>query len=124
MPEPLPSYKEIGLSLKDYSFNCPVGPWRAQLVGKAWGKIRNIILFFDEVGTAKYYCVCVFNESWHKAEDGGIDFRYGGKVGEYFELETGKTRTGKTKLVAARIIASPVEPSADAQTPDTLMPVS
>jgi hypothetical protein len=125
MHDPLPSYKEIAFSFSDYGFDCPVGAWRARLDCKAWGKKRNILLFFTEVGTDKSYCACVFNETYHQPESGGIDFRDSGKPGQLFELETGKTKSGRSKLISARIIASPEEekPSADTRTAAALVPV-
>lgn len=123
MREPLPSYKELTFDFSEFPFDCPVGVWRARLVMKAWGKRRNILLYFSEESTGRKYCISVFDESWHKAEDGGIDFRFAGQLGELFELETAKTRTGRTKFLSARAIAE-TDKAADAPEPQALIPVS
>ncbi len=104
-PEPLPDYRELGSGTREYSFDSPVGVWRARLDAKAWGKRRNILLYFSELETERKYCLSVFNETRHRADDGIVDFRFKGQPGECFELETGKTRTGRSRFLAARIIA-------------------
>jgi len=103
--DPLPSYKELGLDFEEFPFDCPVGVWRGRLCCKAWGKRRNILLYFTEITTDKGYCLCVFNETYHAAEDGRIDFRRTGQAGQIFELETGRTRTGRTRFLSARVIS-------------------
>ena len=122
MSDPLPSYKELTFDLREYAFDCPVGVWRARLRMKAWGKISNILLYFSEEGTGKKYCISVFHGTYHSAEDRGINFRFGGQVGELFELETAKNRSGRTKFLSAQVIAgTDNQPAADM---DALTPVS
>ena len=109
-PDPLPDYRELGSQARQYDFDCPVGVWRARLDAKAWGKRRNILLYFSELEPQRKYCLSVFNETRHRAEDGMVDFRYEGRAGECFELETGKTRTGRSRFLAARILPGPDAP--------------
>ncbi|HTR34985.1 MAG TPA: hypothetical protein VMH80_03735 [Bryobacteraceae bacterium] len=115
-PERLPDYRELGSYTLLYTFDCPVGVWRARLDDKAWGKRRNILLYFSELETGKKYCLSVFNETRHAADDGIINFRYRGRIGECFELETGKSRTGRSRFLAARIVPGPdaAQPHAEA----------
>jgi hypothetical protein len=121
----LPSYKDLGIYLREYSFDCPVGEWRARLDAKAWGKQRNILLYFTQVGTGRKYCVSLYQLSYYVPEDAQFDFRRAGKPGERFALETAKRRTGTTRLLSARIIpASEQEEPAVTATPATLTPVS
>ena len=120
MPAPLPTYKEIPLSLKDYTFDCPVGVWRARLDGKAWGTRRNILLYFFRVETNTAHCISVFNETYHSAEDRRIDFRYSGQPGQVFELETAKTRTGRTRFLAARLVTGPEQEAPAEAAPEAL----
>lgn len=120
-PEPLPDYRDLGYWMREYTFDCPVGVWHAHLDAKAWGKRRNILLYFSELETERKFCLSVFNETRHRADDGVIDFRYRGRVGECFELETGKSRTGRSRFLAARII-DPDAPGVDERA--TAMPVS
>jgi hypothetical protein len=101
----LPSYKELTFDFGGFSFDCPVGVWRARLRCKAWGKRRNILLYFTEIGAEKGYCISVFHETYHAADDRRIDFRRTGRPGGLFELETGKTRTGRTRFLSAKVLA-------------------
>lgn len=121
-PEPLPDYRDLGYWMREYTFDCPLGVWRARLDAKAWGKRRNILLYFSELELDRKYCLSVFNETRHAADDGIIDFRYRGRIGECFELETGRTRTGRSRFLAARIIADTNGPGTDEQA--ALTPVS
>ena len=116
----LPSYKDIPHRF-DYTFDCPVGVWRARLHAKAWGRQQNLIMYFSETETGAKYCISVFKPSSYKPEDGGFPFRAKGQPGEQFELQTAKTRTGRTKLLSARILPEegPQAP-ANAETGDTL----
>jgi hypothetical protein len=125
MIDPLPSYRDLSLDFGEFPFGCPEGIWRARLVAKAWGKRRNILLYFRELGTDKGYCISVFDETHHSPEDRAIDFRFAGSAGELFELETGKTRTGRTKFLSAKIIPDPEnEPGAETPAGRALTPVS
>ncbi len=125
MPDPLPSYKELTFDFGEFPFECPEGAWRARLVMMAWGKRRNILLYFRELDTGKGHCISVFDETYHAPEDRSFDFRYMGKAGQVFELETGKTRTGRTRFLSARIITEDdTQPAAVAAQPETLTPVS
>lgn len=107
----LPSHKHLTFDFAEYPFHCPVGLWRARLVMKAWGKNRNILLYFREVGTERGYCLTVFDPTLYAPRDGSINFRRTGEIGQLFELETGKTRGGRTSFLSAAIVAAsaPVE---------------
>ena len=109
MLDPLPKYRELTFDFKEYPFECPIGVWRARLVMMAWGKRRNILLYFRELETNSGHCISVFDETYHMAADRRFDFRYMGKTGQVFELHTAKTRTGRTRFLSARIIAEPSE---------------
>ncbi len=119
----LPSYKELTFDFGEFSFDCPVGVWRARLRCKAWGKRRNILLYFTEIGTEKGYCISVFKETCHAADDRRIDFRRTGKKGQLFELETGKTRTGRTRFLSARIVTGPEDEGTPGAAADSLAAV-
>jgi hypothetical protein len=120
----LPSYKDLPYCF-EYTFHCPVGMWRARLDAKAGGKQRTILLYFTEEGTGKRYLIAVFNTSYYTPEDRGFDFRLQGQPGDFFELETGRTRTGRSKLLSAKIIPDERQPVADdMRTPEMLTPVS
>ena len=98
----IPSYKDI-YAFSEYSFECPVGVWKARLDAKAWGKQRNILLFFSEMETGKKYCLSVFLPRLYRALDNGLNFRSADALpGDVFELETGKTKTGRTKFISAK----------------------
>jgi hypothetical protein len=107
MLDTLPSYTELGSRAFDYTFECPVGVWRARLDAKAWGKGRTILLYFSETGTGRKYCVCVFKATYFAAADLGINFRIMGRPGQTFEITTAKTRTGRTRFLTASIITEP-----------------
>lgn len=107
MLDTLPSYEELGSRAFDYTFECPVGVWRARLDAKSWGKGRTILLYFSETATGRKYCVCVFDATYYAAADRGINFRLMGRPGQTFELSTAKTRTGRTSFLSATIIAAP-----------------
>ena len=120
----LPSYKDLP-HWREYTFDCPVGVWRARLDAKAWGKQRTILLYFTEEGTGQRYLIAVFNTSYYMPEDRGFDFRLQGQPGDFFELETGKTRTGRSKLLSAKILPQEGQPeSAEAEPKDMLTLVS
>jgi hypothetical protein len=106
MLDPLPSYTELGSRAFRYSFECPVGVWRARLDAKAWGKGRTILLYFSEIGSGMKYCVCVFDATYYAAADRGINFRRTGLPGQIFDLNTAKTRTGRTRFLSASVIAA------------------
>jgi hypothetical protein len=120
----LPSYKDIPYRSL-YTFDCPVGVWRACLDAKAWGRQQNLIMYFSQSDTGNKYCICVFKPSYYKPEDGRFAFRVQGQPGEFFELETAQTRTGRTKLLSARILSEEARvDSPDAETAGTLTQVS
>jgi hypothetical protein len=120
----LPSYKDLPYCF-EYTFLCRVGVWRARLDGKAWGKQRTILLYFTEEETGTRYCLAVFNTSYYMPEDRRFDFRRQGQPGDFFELETGETRTGRSKLMSAKILPQERQPgSAEAELKDLLTPVS
>jgi|SRR5579864_7272329 len=120
----LPGYKHLGLYMRDYTFECPAGVWRARLDGKAWGKKKNILLFFSDADTDKKYCISLFFfTTYYRPEDGGFDFREAGNRGDVFELETAVGPTGRTRLVSARLI-DPSAKTPDAATLETLASVS
>jgi hypothetical protein len=102
-------YKEISNRF-EYTFDCPEGVWSAHLDARAWGKQRNILLYFSELDTGKKYALGVFLTGVYpyRPGDGSLNFYSEAQPGEYFELATGQTRTGKTKLVSARKIQAPV----------------
>ena len=110
MLDPLPNYTELGTRAWDYTFECPVGVWRARLDAKAWGKGRTILLYFSETGSGKKYCVCVFDATYYAPADRSINFRRTGQPGQTFELETAKTRTGRTRFLSASLIVE-LQPS-------------
>src|ERR1035438_9442361 len=97
----LPNYKDLPYRW-EYTFDCPVGVWRARLDAKAWGTQQNILLYFSEVETKKKYCISVFKPSSWAPEEVCIGFRHQGQPGQLFELETAQTGTGRTKLARAR----------------------
>ena len=98
-------YKELP-SRFDYRFACPVGVWTARLDAKAWGKHRNLLLYFSEIGTEALYATSVFWTQGYGPERGIINFKTAAEPGDIFELETAKTRTGSIKLVRAVKIES------------------
>lgn len=104
MVEPLPSYQELGSWVFTYSFDCPVGTWRARLDAKAWGKSPTILLYFSEIPTDRKYCLSVFHATFYAPAERGINFRHDGKPGQIFELKTGKTRTGRSSFLSARLV--------------------
>jgi hypothetical protein len=124
MLDPLPSYKELGSLAFDYTFDCPVGVWRARLDAKAWAKTRTILLYFTELETDKRYCVSVFDATYYSARDGGINFRRSGERGQVFDLETAKTRTGRTSFRAATIIGGAENEDAAHTAAPEIMPIS
>jgi hypothetical protein len=107
-------YKEIS-DRWEYTFDCPLGVWIGRLDAKAWGKKSNILLYFSEVDSGKKYCISVYRPTQHRAEDGGLTFRYEGEPGDLFELSTAKTRTGKSKLVSAKQVTPPPRFLAEAE---------
>jgi hypothetical protein len=120
----LPSYKALPYCF-EYTFLCREGVWRARLDAKAWGKQRTILLYFTEEETGNRYCLAVFNTSYYMPEDRRFDFRRQGQPGDFFELETGETRTGRSKLMSAKILPQEGQPgSAGAETKGILTPVS
>jgi hypothetical protein len=120
----LPSYRDIPYRSR-YIFGCPVGEWRARLDAKAWGRQQNLIMYFSQSGTGHKYCISVFKPSCYKPEDGRFAFRVHGQPGEFFELETARTRTGRTELLSARILAEEARADfPDAETARTLTLVS
>ena len=99
----LPNYRDLPYRW-EYTFDCPVGVWRARLDAKAWGKQKNILLYFSEGETAKKYCISLFKTSSYGPEEDGVGFRHIGQPGQLFELETAQTRTGRTKLISAKTL--------------------
>jgi hypothetical protein len=125
MPDPLPSYRELTFDFKEYPFECPDGIWRARLVAKAWGKGKNILLYFRKLDTNKGHCIAVFHSTFFAPIERAINFRQTGEPGEVFELETGKTRTGRTRFLSARLIEEPEsQTTTDKEVAGALTPVS
>jgi hypothetical protein len=96
-------YKHIA-NRSAYTFDCPDGVWKAHLDAKAWGKLRNLLLYFSELESGRKYATSVFLTSAlpYQPEKGGVNFKSEAEPGDCFELETARTRIGKTKLVFAR----------------------
>jgi len=46
----LPSYKDIPYRSL-YTFDRPVGVWRARLDAKEWGRQQNLIMYFSQSGS-------------------------------------------------------------------------
>jgi hypothetical protein len=100
----LSEYQQIA-ERGQYAFGCPVeGVWRARLDAKAWGKSKNILLYFSAVETDTKHALSVFWPNGYRPAKGGFSFRDEGEAGDMFELETAKTKTGTAKLVFARKI--------------------
>jgi hypothetical protein len=108
-------YKHIG-NRWEYTFVCPEGVWKAHLDAKAWGKQRNLLLYFSEMESGRKYVISVYVTSAlpYQPEKGGINFKVEAEPGDYFELETAPTRTGRIKLVLARKLATPPESTGEA----------
>jgi hypothetical protein len=98
---PILGYKYLSSARYDYRFECPVGVWTARLDMKAWGKKRNLLLYFSERGTDAPYAISVFWTTGYSGEHGAVNFKSDAEPGEMFQLETAKTRTGTIKLVRA-----------------------
>ena len=60
----IPGYKHLSSQRFDYTFDCPAGVWIARLDAKAWGKKRNLLLYFSEMGADAAYALCENNEEW------------------------------------------------------------
>ena len=101
-------FKELSIARFDYRFECPQGVWKARLDAKAWGKKRNLLLYFSEVETDKRYAASVFWTNGYGPERGVINFKSDAEPGEYFQLETARTRTGTSKLVSATKIPADI----------------
>jgi hypothetical protein len=95
----------------EYTFACPAGVWKAHLDAKAWGKQRNLLLYFSEMESGRKYVTSVFLTGAlpYQPEKGGVNFKVEAEPGDYFELETAQTRTGRIKLVSARKLATLAE---------------
>ena len=97
-------YKHIE-NRREYSFECPMGIWKARLDAKAWGTAQNLLLYFTELETNTKYVTLVFQTGSglpYSPQKGGVNFQNEAEPGESFELASEKTRTGKSKLVTAR----------------------
>jgi hypothetical protein len=103
-------YKYID-NRREYTFACPEGVWKAHLDAKAWGKQRNLLLYFSEMESGRKYVTSVFLTGAlpYQPEKGGVNFKSEAEPGDYFELETAQTRTGRIKLVSARKLATLAE---------------
>jgi hypothetical protein len=86
----------------DYTFGCPDGEWTATLDHKAWGKTRNLILYFTEQETGAKYWLSVFHNDRYKAHDGSLDFKDEAEPGEVFILTTRRSKTGNPVLQSAK----------------------
>lgn len=106
-------YKQID-NRWEYTFACPEGVWTAHLDAKAWGKQRNLLLYFSEVESGRKYVTSVFltGDLPYQPEKGGVNFKVEAEPGDYFELETAPTRTGRIKLVLARKLETPPQSNA------------
>jgi hypothetical protein len=110
----LEGYKNIG-NRWEYTFKCPEGVWKAHLDAKAWGKQRNLLLYFSEIESGRKYVTSVFLTGAlpYQPEKGGVNFKSEAEPGDYFELETAQTRTGRIKLVLARKLETPPQSNAE-----------
>ena len=97
-----------------YNFDAPFGTWRARLDHKAWGKSKNLILYFRRVETGEKYGLSVFWRDSYTARDRKINFRDNGEAGEIYELTIKPTRTGKCAFMSARKLDPNEPPAADA----------
>jgi hypothetical protein len=59
------------LDRNDYTFGCPEGTWIGRLDEKAWGKLRNLLLYFTDQSTNGRYWLSVFDRDNYRARDDG-----------------------------------------------------
>lgn len=98
----LPSHTDF-LGHYDYSFDWPQGTIRARLDARAWGKNRNLFLYFTTLHTGAKHVISVFwDKGYRVRENDALSFRRDVQEGEVFELDIGTTKHGKLKLLAAR----------------------
>jgi hypothetical protein len=88
----------------EWIFGCPEGEWTGRLDQKAWGKSRNLMLYFTDTASGAKYWFSVFHREQYKSRDGGQDFQNDAEAGDVFALTTGKTKTGNPSLQSARKI--------------------
>jgi hypothetical protein len=87
----------------DYEFGCPDGVWTARLDHKAWGRNKNMILYFTETDTGAKRWLSVFWNDAFKPRDGSFDFRNEGNSGDLFTLTTTHNpKTGNPVFTSAR----------------------
>lgn len=98
---------------QDYTFGCPEGTWTARLDKKAWGKSKNLILYFSEVGTEHKYWFSVFWQNGYRGDDHSLSFKDDVAPGDVLILTTARTRTGNPRLKAAHKISGPGLPQPD-----------
>jgi hypothetical protein len=56
---------------EEYELDCPEGGWTGRLDLKAWGKSKNLILYFSDVATGRKYWFSVFHPNGYKTRDNG-----------------------------------------------------
>lgn len=97
-----------------YQFEVPFGTWRARLDHKAWGKSKNLILYFTELETGEKYGLSVFWRDGYRTRDRKINFRDDAEPGDVFEVTIEPTKTGKYAFLATRKIDRDEPPATEA----------
>jgi hypothetical protein len=92
---------------EDYPFGCPVGAWVGRLDHAAWGKSKNLILYFTNTADGERYWFSVYHAQGYKPRKGDYDFR-DAKPGMVFEIETTETKSGNPNLVNAVLISDTI----------------
>ena len=87
---------------KDWVFGCPEGTWTGRLDQKAWGRARNLMLYFSDEATGQKFWFSVFSHNRYRPRDNSHDFQNDAEPGDLFTLTTRKTKTGSPDLATAR----------------------
>jgi hypothetical protein len=90
--------KEDGL--ENYTYNAPEGHWTGRFDDRAWGKSRNLLVYFTDVDTNQKYRLSVFANNNYKPYQGGPSFRREA-LGNQYRVITERSKNGLPKFLEA-----------------------
>lgn len=89
--------------LNNYMYDAPEGDWVGRLEFRAWGKSKNLFLFFTDVRTQKKFRLSVFHTQNYRPYNSDTKFRYE-PLGRLYKITTKKSAKGLPKFMSAEIM--------------------
>ena len=96
-------FKVAAFNERAYSYNAPNRKWIGHLDFKAWGKSKNLFLFFTSTDTDQKFKISVTARGRYSPREHYLNF-FKEPIGQKFQLETSRNKKGFPELPSAKLI--------------------